>query len=144
MNKHPYLRAYLAGIAVPTMFMLVVMISFIIARFVYNVPVVIERLLVFPMAAVPNIWGVWNMLYVRLHPRYRLPLGIHGAVLVFLLAPVGLTLARALNIWVVTPSLIITVFPIALIVYYLVWKNIVGFINQLLGVGAGVISSGDA
>ena len=58
MNTHPYLRAYLAGIAVPTMFMLVVLTFFIVARFVYNVPVVIERLLVFPMAVVPNLWGL--------------------------------------------------------------------------------------
>ncbi len=135
MNKHPYLRAYLAGIAMPTMFMLLVLIFFIIARFVYNVPVVIERLLVFPMAVVPNLWGVWNMLYVRLGSRHRLPLGIHGAALVLLLAPVGLTLAKALDIWVVTPSLILTLIPVGLIVYYLAWKHIVGFFNQLLGVG---------
>ena len=135
MNKHPYLRAYLAGIAVPTMFMLIVLTFFIIARFVYNVPVVIERLLVFPMAVVPNLWGVWNMLYVRLDSRRRLPLGIHGVVLVFLLAPVGLTLAKTLDIWIVTPTLILTVFPVGVIVYYLAWKHIIGFFNQLLGVG---------
>ena len=135
MNKHPYLRAYLAGIALPTMLMLVVMIFFIVARFVYNVPVVIERLLVFPMAGVPNLWGAWNMLYVRLGSGHRLPLGIHGAALVLLLAPVGLTLASALDILIVTPNLIITLIPVGLIVYYLAWKHIVGFFNQLLGVG---------
>ena len=136
MNKHLYLRAYLAGIAVPTMFMLIGLSFFIIARFVYNVPVAIERLLVFPMALVPNLWGAWNMLYVRLGSR-RLPLGIHGATLVFLLLPIGLTLAWKLGIWIVTPTptLIITVFPAVLIVYYLAWKHIVGFLNQLLGVG---------
>lgn len=135
MNKHSYLRAYLAGIAMPTMFMLIGLSVFIVARFVYNVPVAIERLMVFPMALVPNLWGVWNMLYVRLGPGRRLPLGIHGAVLVFLLAPVGFILARALDIWIVTPKLIITVIPVALIVYYLVWKHIVGFFNQVLEVG---------
>ncbi|MEK6280399.1 MAG: hypothetical protein AABN95_08615 [Acidobacteriota bacterium] len=135
MNKHPYLRAYLAGIAVPTMFMLIVLTFFIVARFVYNVPVAIERLLVFPMAVVPNLWGVWNMLYVRLDSRHRLPFGIHGAVLVLLLAPIGLTLAKALDLWIVTPTLVITVLPVGLIVYYLAWKHIVGFFNQLLRVG---------
>ena len=135
MNKHPYLRAYLAGIAVPTMLMLVVLTFFIVARFVYNVPVVIERLLVFPMAAVPNLWGVWNMLYVRLGSGHRLPLGIHGVALIFLLVPVGLTLAKALDLWIVTPTLIITVLPVGLIVYYLAWKHIVGFFNRLVGVG---------
>jgi hypothetical protein len=134
MSKHPYLRAYLAGIAVPTMLMLVILIVFVFARFVYKVPIAIERLLVFPMAVVPNLWGVWNMLYVRLDSR-RLPLGIHGAALAVLLPPVGLALARALDIWIVTPGLVLTVAPVGLIVYYLAWKHIVGFFNQLLGVG---------
>lgn len=133
MSKHLYLRAYLAGIALPTMLMLVVITVFFVARFVYNVPIAIERLLVFPMAIVPNLWGVWNMFYVRLN-SHRLPLGIHGATLVVLLAPVGLTLARALDILIVTPSLVLTVAPVGLIVYYLLWKHIVGFLNQLLGV----------
>ena len=134
MSKHPYLRAYLAGIAVPTMLMLVVIIVFVVARFVFNVPIAIERLLVFPMAIVPNLWGVWNMFYVRLESR-RLPLGIHGAALVLLLAPVGFTLARALEIGVVTPGLALSVAPVGLVAYYLLWKHIVGFLNQLLGVG---------
>jgi hypothetical protein len=136
MNKHLYLRAYLAGIALPTLFMLIALTVFIIARFVYHVPVAIERLLVFPMALVPNLWGAWNMLYARLDSRHRLPPGIHGAALLFLLAPVGLTLARALEILTVTPTptLILTVFPVALIVYYLAWKHIIGFLNRLLGV----------
>ena len=132
MSKHLYLRAYLAGIAVPTMLMLVVLVVFVVARFVYNVPIAIERLLVFPMAVVPNLWGVWNMLYVRLNSG--LPLGIHGATLVLLLAPVGFMLARALEVWIVTPGLFITVAPVGLIVYYLAWKHIVGFFNQLLGI----------
>lgn len=133
MSKHPYLRAYLAGIAVPTMLMLVVLIVFVVARFAYNVPIPIERLLVFPMAVVPNLWGVWNMLYVRLDSR-RLPLGIHGAALVLVLAPVGGALAKALDIWIVTPGLVLTVAPVGMIIYYLVWKHIVGFFNQLLGI----------
>ena len=135
MNKHLYLRAYLAGIAVPTMFMLIVFAGFIIARFVYNVPVVIERLLVFPMAVVPNAWGVWNMLYVRLNLSHRLPLGIHGMALVVLLAPIGFTVAKTLDLWFMTPAMVLTVLPVGLIVYYLAWKHIVGFFNQVLEVG---------
>lgn len=136
MNKHLYLRAYLAGIALPTMFLLIGLSVFIITRFVYHVPVAIERLLVFPMALVPNLWGAWNMLYARLGPGHRLPLGIHGAALFFLLAPIGLMVARALDIWIVTamPTFILTAFPVVLIVYYLAWKHIVGFFNRLLSV----------
>jgi len=136
MNKHLYLRAYLAGIALPTMFLLIGLTVFIVARFVYHVPAPIERLLVFPMALVPNLWGAWNMLYARLGAGRRLPLGIHGAVLFLLLAPVGLMLAKTLDILIVTSVLafILTVSPIALIVYYLAWKHIVGFFNRLLNV----------
>ena len=136
MNKHLYLRAYLAGIAVPTMFLLIGLSVFIIARLIYHVPAPIERLLVFPMALVPNLWGAWNMLYARLGPGRRLPLGLHGAVLFFLLAPVGLALAKAFDVLIVTSmaAFILTVFPVALIVYYLAWKHIVGFFNRLLSV----------
>ncbi|HVH50301.1 MAG TPA: hypothetical protein VM781_01445, partial [Candidatus Bathyarchaeia archaeon] len=62
MNKHPFLRAYLAGIAVPTAFLLVVMTGYTCARYVWDIPAPIERVIVFPMAFVPNLWGLWNVL----------------------------------------------------------------------------------
>ena len=37
--NHPYLRAYMAGIVVPTAFLLVAMTAFTLARFVFEVPV---------------------------------------------------------------------------------------------------------
>ncbi len=136
MNKHAYLRAYMAGIVIPTMFLLVIMTFFSVARFLYHVPVPIERVIVFPMAVVPNLWGAWNMLYLWLHSRRHLPLGLHGAILPFLLAPVGFTIIRALD--VVTPTFMATAFPIgfpiAVVVYYLAWKHLVGFFNALLGI----------
>ena len=63
MNQHKYLRAYMAGIVAPTIFLLVVVMGFTILRYVYNVPVPIERVIVFPMAVVPNIWasGMFSM-----------------------------------------------------------------------------------
>jgi len=65
MHKHPFLRAYLAGIAIPTAFLLALMTAYTIDRYVYeNVPIPIERVIVFPMAAVPNAWGLWNVIYV--------------------------------------------------------------------------------
>ena len=64
MNNHPYLRAYMAGIAVPTPLLLVALTLFSIARFVYNVPIPVERVIIFPMAIVPNLFGVWNVLHV--------------------------------------------------------------------------------
>jgi len=54
MNQQIYLRAYMAGIVVPTIFLLVVATVFTIARYIYNVPVPVERVIVFPMAVVPT------------------------------------------------------------------------------------------
>ena len=79
MNQHTYLRAYMAGITVPTIFLLVVATVFCIARYVYDIPVPVERVIVFPMAVVPNLWGLWNMLYLALHSRVNMSIGLHGA-----------------------------------------------------------------
>jgi len=146
MNAHPYLRAYMAGISVPTPLLLLALTLFSIARFVYNVPVPVERVIIFPMAIVPNLFGVWNVLYVASRSHTHLPLGIHGAILPFILAPAGFFLARALGFLKVTSygfvyfgveihyAHVALVFPAALIVYYLVWKYLIGFFNQVAGV----------
>lgn len=147
MNTHPYLRAYMAGIFAPTLGLLVALTVFTITRLVYHVPIPIERVLVFPMALVPNLFGIWNMLYVLLRSRRHLPIGIHGAALPFLIAPLGFTVARALGVVIVTStgllyfnvltipySILATLFPIGVVVYYLVWKHVVGFLNELLGI----------
>ena len=97
MRQHPYLRAYMAGIAVPTPFLLVVMAAFVVGRLIYQVPIPIERVIVFPMAVIPNLWGLWNMLYVRLRVRWHIPIGIYGAALVLLIAPLGFAVAALLG-----------------------------------------------
>ncbi len=134
MSKHSYLRAYMAGIVLPTMLLLIGLAAFSVARFIYNVPVPIERVIMFPMAVVPNAWGVWNILYLSLRSRGHLPLGMHGALLVCVLLPAGFATARALDISIVTPTVAATIFPIALVVYYLLWKHVVGFFNEVLGI----------
>jgi hypothetical protein len=135
MNKHAYLRAYMAGIMVPTPFLLVVVTVFCIGRYVYNVPVPIERVIMFPMAVVPNLWGLWNVLYISLLSRRNFPIGAHGALLPFLLAPAGFVVAHVLDFPI--PHFVFGVFPIAfpiaLIVYYLAWKHLVGQLNSVLG-----------
>ncbi len=136
MNRHPYVRAYLAGIAAPTVFLLVAMTSYIILRFVYDFPLPVERLIVFPMAIVPNVWGLWNIFYVAVLAKRKYPLGIHGDTLALILGPAGFLVARALEfqpphfVYSLLPVLI----PFALAVYYLVWKHIVGFLNAELGI----------
>src|SRR5437867_5981485 len=96
MNKHLYLRAYLAGIAVPTVFLLVVMTGYVILRYAIHFPVPVERFIVFPMAVVPNLWGLWNMAFVALHEKLHLSIGLHGALLPFLLAPFAMVAASLL------------------------------------------------
>ena len=147
MNNHPYLRAYMAGIAVPTPLLLVALTIFGIARFVYNVPAPVERVIVFPMAIIPNLFGVWNMLHLASRSRTRLPLGIHGAILPFILAPAGFLLGRCLGFLKVTAHGFIyfgvvdvryvhvaLLFLFVLIIYYLVWKYLIGFFNQVAGI----------
>src|SRR5436309_9139327 len=120
MNQHPYLRAYMAGIVVPTLVLLVAATVFTFARYVYNVPVPIERVIVFPMAVVPNLWGLWNILFLVWHERLHLSLGVHGALLPFLLGPLGMIATRWRNFSI--PAFATDVFPfaapVALIVYY--------------------------
>lgn len=133
MRGHPLLRAYMAGIVVPTVFLLVIMTVFTFARYVYHVPVPVERVVVFPMAVVPNLWGLWNMLHL-VHPIRRLALGLHGALLPFLLAPAGFVVMRLVDFPI--PAGLSVGFPIGftvgVIAYYLAWKYIVGFLNRLV------------
>lgn len=137
MNKHPYLRAYMAGITVPTVFLLVGMTGYTVFRYVYNFPVPVERFIVFPMAVVPNLWGLWNILFVAWRRRVRLTLGLHGALLPILIAPLGLVASALLKFSI--PGFAAHIFPVAaplaLIVYYFAWKYIVGFLNRVLDLG---------
>jgi hypothetical protein len=147
MNQHPYLRAYMAGITVPSMLLLIILGGFLTTRYGFHVAIPIERAIVFPMALVPNIFGVWNVFYLWLRPRPHLPIGFHGALLPFLLAPTGFVLATSLGvlsttqggvIWfhelVVPYAFFLVMFPTALVAYYLIWKYLVGFFNEVLGI----------
>ncbi len=134
MNKHAYLRAYMAGIAVPTPLLLIGLTVFAIARYGFHLALPVERMIVFPLAVVPNLWGLWNMLYLRLRAGPHLPLGLHGGILPFILAPAGILLARAFGFQNVLTPLLGVLFPIGVILYYLIWKLVVGFLNELLGI----------
>jgi hypothetical protein len=147
MKTHPYLRAYMAGTFVPTLGLLLILTVFIVVRLVFQVPFPLERAIVFPMALVPNIFGVWNILY--LWSGRRLPIGLHGALLPLIMAPLGVLVAKCLGIFSVSPEGVywfeqvtipyaqlvpaaIAQFCGALVVYYLVWKYIVGSLNRVL------------
>ncbi|MGB8260728.1 MAG: hypothetical protein WCE75_10280 [Terracidiphilus sp.] len=147
MNTHPYLRAFLAGIFLPTLLLPVMLIGFIVTRLWLQMPFPIERGLVFPLALVPALWGLWNMLWLATHERTRLPLGLHGALLPLLLMPGGAIMASCLGIlqlhsagvtWFhaidVPYALIAPVFAAVLVGYYLLWKYLVGWLNRLLAI----------
>jgi hypothetical protein len=132
MNRHRYLRAYMAGSVLPTMFLLVAMVAFTMVRYVYDVPIPIERVIVFPMALVPNIWGLWNMLYVWLRQHRHVPIGLYGALLVVLIMPIGFSVARLLGFSLPRHFLAVLGPSAALAAYYLLWKYLVNFLNELL------------
>jgi hypothetical protein len=136
MNQHKYLRAYMAGIVVPTIVLLIGVTVFCIARYAYGFSMQLERVMIFPMAVVPPLWGLWNMLYIASHSRTHLPIGFHGALLPFLLGPLGILLTVALDFQV--PGFATHIFPVLALVgltaYYLIWKYIVSFLNAVLGI----------
>jgi hypothetical protein len=145
--NHRYLRAYMAGVVVPTAFLIVAITVFSIARFVFRVPVPIERAIVFPMALIPNLFGAWNMLRLALPPGRRLPIGVHGALLPFVLVPLGFMLGvltgiitidgdgvRAFDTVRLSYVPAVFAFPVGIVVYYLVWKYLVAFLNDLVGI----------
>lgn len=143
MRAHPYLRAYMAGIVVPTVFLLVVVAIDAYQKYYFEVsnqfviPLAsrpLERALLFPMAVVPNVWGLWNMLHLRLRSRIPLPLGVHGALLVVLLIPGGIALARLFDTFTIQWQFALPMFPIGMALYYLAWKYLVGFLNEEMGI----------
>jgi hypothetical protein len=133
----------MAGIVVPTLFLLVVVTIDALHRFYFEVPNQfvlelparpLERAIVFPMAVVPNLWGAWNMLHLALRSRVRLSLAFHGALLPLLLIPAGITLARLLDVFTIQLRFALPIVPIGMTVYYLVWKYAVGFLNEEVGI----------
>jgi hypothetical protein len=133
MNQHPYLRAYMAGITIPTLLLLVASTAFTFARYVYNVPIPIERVIVFPMAVVPNLWGLWNILWLA--SGRRIPIGVFGAILPFLLVPGGwlVTSLVGFPIPAVVRHALPYLFPVAVALYYLAWKYLVALLNRTVG-----------
>jgi hypothetical protein len=134
MNAHPLLRAYMAGIVVPTPFLLVIVIGFTIARASVHMSAPIEHAIIFPMAVVPNLWGLWNMLRVAAGGADRWPIGLHGALLPLVLIPLGLLLARILGLDFIRPAVALALAPVAIGLYYLAWKYLVGYCNDALGI----------
>ena len=136
MESHIYLRAYMAGVTVPSVLVILMLAGFVVLRFGYNVPIPIERFLVFPLAIVPGLWGLWNMLYIVVRKHWRIPLGLHGALVPLVAGPLALGNAFLAGFEVSRSAW--TIFPagvaLAMLAYYLMWKYLVGFLNGVLDV----------
>ena len=136
MKRHIYLRAYMAGVTVPSMLVILMLACFVVLRFGYSVPIQIERFLVFPLAIVPGLWGLWNMLYIVVRKHWRIPLGLHGALVPLVAGPLALGNAFLAGFEISRSAL--TIFPagvaLAMLAYYLAWKYLVGFLNGVLDI----------
>ena len=138
MQSHIYLRAYMAGVTVPSVLVILMLAGSVVLRFGfgYNVPIPIERFLVFPLAIVPGLWGLWNMLYIVVRKHWRIPLGLHGALVPLVAGPLALGNAFLAGFEVSRSAW--TIFPagvaLAMLAYYLMWKYLVGFLNGVLDV----------
>jgi len=130
---HPYLRAYMADTALPTM-----VVPLVIAGIAVQHPTVhgfhVEDILIFPIGLVPIAWGLWNALLVWVR-RYRdVPIGVFGSLLAFVLAPLAFAIQLGLDRVIWTPGLFALGFPVTLAVYYLAWKHAVAWFNDVLGI----------
>ena len=134
MNRHPLLRAYMAGVLVPSWFVLAaVTVLFGILRVQLESPAVFERLIIFGMAVIPNLWGLWNVMYAGFGLKRKLPLGVWGALLPLLIAPMGLAMLHHVDLEVVGFTDILMVAPVGIGAYFLVWKFVVSFLNRVVG-----------
>ena len=143
MKPHPFIRAYMAGVAVPTCMLILILTVYAYNRFYFEVSsqfviplpgAPLDRAIVFPMAVVPNVWGWWNMFYLAIRSRAKWSLGVHGAVLPLLLMPLGVALASVLDVFPLQWEFVLPMAPVGMTVYYLAWKYLVGFLNQEVGI----------
>jgi hypothetical protein len=143
MRPKPYLRAYMAGIVVPTIVLF--WIAFVYAyrvfylevpsQFIFGLPArPLERTILFPMAVVPNLWGLWNMLWIATKSKTRLSIGVHGAFIPALLVPAGILLARTTELFYIQMGYALLAIPVGMAMYYLAWKFLVGSLNAEIGI----------
>jgi hypothetical protein len=133
-GPHPYLRAFMAGIAIPTAFLLVILTVSVTVHQFHREPLPIDRVLVFPMAIAPNLWGAWNMLYVAIRRTRYWPLGRHGVLLALIVGPLAWSIAHALGVPMATVNAAVVAYPFGVVMYYLLWKYGVRRLNEILGI----------
>lgn len=128
---HPYVRAYLAGVALPTV--VVCVVGLVVAFLFHDTEPAILRALMLPIAGNPVAWGLWNVLWVALGRRKWVQLGWHGALLAVILIGLGVLFAASLDVPQATPALGAAVLIPVGFVYYVLWRYAVAFLNSLVG-----------
>ncbi len=137
----------MAGILFPTLALPVMLTVYVVVRLYLQVPVPIERALVFPMALIPACWGLWNVLWVATQERTGLSVGVHGAILPFLILPCGAWIGSWVGVFAlhaegvywfgvctVAYTWVVPIFLAVVAGYYLIWKYLVDFLNRMLGI----------
>jgi hypothetical protein len=132
-GPHRYLRAYLAGIAFPTAFLGVLLLVFVVLASTGRIAWSIGAVLIFPVSVVPNLWGLWNVAYAVLSRRRKVNIGLFGAILPWIIAPLGYTTVKMLGHaprhgW----GTLMIAFGVVVVMYYLIWKHVVRFLNESL------------
>jgi len=146
MNTHPYLRAFLAGIFVPTLVLPVMLVGFITLRLCWRSLCLLSVSLFFRWRLCRRCSELWNVLYWRRIERTHMALGAHGAILPFLGAPTGAFVASSLGMlqdWHTRDRVVSDVpDPLCISRRHFCgggggvlpgWKYIVGFLNGWLG-----------
>jgi len=131
---HPSLRAYMAGVAFPTMIIPFVILLVSMDHSTVR-PFHLQDVVFFPVGLVPTAWGLWNVLYVRLRRQANMPIGLFGMALLLPLGSAGYAIQLALGKMLWTPELLMFGLPLAIALYYLAWKHIVHRLNELVGLG---------
>jgi hypothetical protein len=82
-----------------------------------------------PVVLLPIVWGVWNLLWARRRPRVSI--GIWGLLLgIFAGAGINVYL-WAVAVWFPAAAMLLVFLPA---IYWLVWRLVVGPLNQAVGV----------
>ncbi|MBI5084156.1 MAG: hypothetical protein HZB13_06110 [Acidobacteria bacterium] len=131
------LRAYMAGAALPTLFLPFALAAYYAIRSGLEPMIGLERLVQFPLALAPLLWGIWNVVWAAQPEQKRLPLGVHGAVVPVVAAPLlvwgcgwlGVPLPEQAMAYI-GPGV-----PLTMVLYFVLWRTVVGYLNRLLEVG---------
>ena len=92
-----------------------------------------------PIVLLPILWGLWNLLWARRQPRVSI--GVWGAGLGFGAASGVNGYLWATGVWFAPAALLLVFLPA---VYWLVWRLVVGPLNEALGVEGERESATDA